>query len=77
MNELAEFAGGGRMALRESADAGETYGELQERLPFTHVCLWSRPAGTSHEAACANLERVAREVAPAFAGPEPAWRAPG
>src|SRR6266567_1590725 len=49
--------------------------ELQERLPFTHVALWARPAGTSHDAACANLERVAREVAPAFAGPEPAWRA--
>jgi alkanesulfonate monooxygenase SsuD/methylene tetrahydromethanopterin reductase-like flavin-dependent oxidoreductase (luciferase family) len=50
-------------------------GELQERLPFTHVCLWSRPAGIGHDAACANLERVAREVAPAFAGPEPPWRA--
>jgi alkanesulfonate monooxygenase SsuD/methylene tetrahydromethanopterin reductase-like flavin-dependent oxidoreductase (luciferase family) len=50
---------------------------FQERLPFTHVCLWSRPAGVGHEAACANLERVAREVAPAFAGPrEPPWRAP-
>jgi len=49
--------------------------ELQERLPFTHVCLWSRPPGIGHEAACANLERVAAEVAPAFAGPEPAWRA--
>ncbi len=49
--------------------------ELQERLPFTHVALWTRPAGTSHEAACANLERVAREVAPAFSGVEPAWRA--
>ncbi len=50
--------------------------EFQAQLPFTHVALWSRPAGTSHEAACANLERVAREVAPAFAaaGPEPAWR---
>jgi alkanesulfonate monooxygenase SsuD/methylene tetrahydromethanopterin reductase-like flavin-dependent oxidoreductase (luciferase family) len=51
--------------------------ELQERLPFTHVCLWSRPAGIGHEAACANLERVAAEVAPAFAGPEPAWRGGG
>ena len=51
-------------------------GEFQERLPFTHLCLWSRPAGLSHEAACANLERVAREVAPAFAGAEPGWRAP-
>jgi hypothetical protein len=50
--------------------------EFQERLPFTHVSLWSRPPGTSHEAACQNLERVAREVAPAFAGPEPPWRAP-
>jgi hypothetical protein len=40
------------------------------------VSLWSRPPGTSHEAACQNLERVAREVAPAFAGPEPPWRAP-
>jgi alkanesulfonate monooxygenase SsuD/methylene tetrahydromethanopterin reductase-like flavin-dependent oxidoreductase (luciferase family) len=50
--------------------------ELQERLPFTHVCLWSRPAGIGHEAACANLERVAGEVAPAFAGGEPAWRSP-
>jgi len=51
--------------------------DLQERLPFTHVCMWSRPAGIGHEAACANLERVAAEVAPAFAGPgpEPAWRA--
>jgi alkanesulfonate monooxygenase SsuD/methylene tetrahydromethanopterin reductase-like flavin-dependent oxidoreductase (luciferase family) len=49
--------------------------ELQERLPFTHVCLWSRPSGIGHEAACANLERVAAEVAPAFAGPEPVWRA--
>jgi alkanesulfonate monooxygenase SsuD/methylene tetrahydromethanopterin reductase-like flavin-dependent oxidoreductase (luciferase family) len=49
--------------------------ELQEQLPFTHVALWTRPAGTSHEAASENLERVAREVAPAFAGPEPAWRA--
>jgi hypothetical protein len=39
------------------------------------VSLWSRPPGTSHEAACENLERVAREVAPAFAGPEPPWRA--
>jgi hypothetical protein len=48
---------------------------LQERLPFTHVALWARPAGTSHEAACANLERVAREVAPAFSGAEPPWRA--
>jgi alkanesulfonate monooxygenase SsuD/methylene tetrahydromethanopterin reductase-like flavin-dependent oxidoreductase (luciferase family) len=49
---------------------------FQERLPFTHVCLWSRPAGVGHEPACANLERVAREVAPAFAGsPEPPWRA--
>jgi alkanesulfonate monooxygenase SsuD/methylene tetrahydromethanopterin reductase-like flavin-dependent oxidoreductase (luciferase family) len=51
--------------------------ELQEQLPFTHVCLWSRPAGIGHEDACANLERVAAEVAPAFAGPEPAWRASG
>jgi alkanesulfonate monooxygenase SsuD/methylene tetrahydromethanopterin reductase-like flavin-dependent oxidoreductase (luciferase family) len=49
--------------------------ELQERLPFSHVALWARPPGTGHDAACANLERVAREVAPAFAGPEPAWRA--
>ena len=49
--------------------------EFQERLPFTHVSLWSRPPGTSHEAACENLERVAREVAPAFAGPGPSWRA--
>ncbi|HZD74308.1 MAG TPA: LLM class flavin-dependent oxidoreductase [Actinomycetota bacterium] len=49
--------------------------ELRERLPFTHVALWTRPAGTSHDAACANLERVALQVAPAFAGPEPAWRA--
>jgi hypothetical protein len=37
--------------------------------------LWTRPSGTGHEAASENLERVAREVAPAFAGPEPAWRA--
>src|SRR5215213_6672936 len=50
--------------------------QFQEQLPFTHVSLWSRPPGTSHEAACENLERVAREVAPAFAGPEPPWRAP-
>jgi alkanesulfonate monooxygenase SsuD/methylene tetrahydromethanopterin reductase-like flavin-dependent oxidoreductase (luciferase family) len=51
-------------------------GELQERLPFTHVALWARPPGVTHEAACANLERVAAEVAPAFAdGPQPAWRA--
>jgi alkanesulfonate monooxygenase SsuD/methylene tetrahydromethanopterin reductase-like flavin-dependent oxidoreductase (luciferase family) len=52
--------------------------EFQEQLPFTHVALWSRPAGISHEAACTNLERVAREVAPAFAGagPAPAWRQP-
>jgi alkanesulfonate monooxygenase SsuD/methylene tetrahydromethanopterin reductase-like flavin-dependent oxidoreductase (luciferase family) len=50
--------------------------ELQERLPFTHVCLWSRPSGIGHEAACANLERVAAEVAPAFAGQQPAWRSP-
>jgi alkanesulfonate monooxygenase SsuD/methylene tetrahydromethanopterin reductase-like flavin-dependent oxidoreductase (luciferase family) len=49
--------------------------KLQERLPFTHVALWTRPAGTSHDIACANLERVALQVAPAFAGPEPAWRA--
>jgi hypothetical protein len=49
--------------------------QFQEQLPFTHVSLWSRPPGTSHQAACANLERVAREVAPAFAGPEPPWRA--
>ena len=49
--------------------------ELQRQLPFTHVALWTRPAGTSHEVASENLERVAREVAPAFAGPEPAWRA--
>jgi alkanesulfonate monooxygenase SsuD/methylene tetrahydromethanopterin reductase-like flavin-dependent oxidoreductase (luciferase family) len=49
--------------------------ELQERLPFTHVALWARPPGTGHDAACANLERVAREIAPAFSGPEPAWRA--
>jgi alkanesulfonate monooxygenase SsuD/methylene tetrahydromethanopterin reductase-like flavin-dependent oxidoreductase (luciferase family) len=50
--------------------------ELQERLPFTHVALWTRPPGATHEAACANLERVAAEVAPAFAdGPQPAWRA--
>ena len=49
--------------------------DLQERLPFTHVAIWSRPSGTSHDAACANLERVAREVAPAFAGEAPAWRA--
>jgi alkanesulfonate monooxygenase SsuD/methylene tetrahydromethanopterin reductase-like flavin-dependent oxidoreductase (luciferase family) len=48
---------------------------LQERLPFTHVALWTRPAGVTHEAACANLERVAKEVAPAFAGAAPAWRA--
>ena len=48
---------------------------FQEQLPFTQVALWSRPPGTSHEAACENLERVAREVAPAFAGPEPPWRA--
>jgi hypothetical protein len=46
--------------------------ELQERLPFTHVALWTRPPGVTHEAACANLERVAGEVAPAFAdGPPP------
>jgi alkanesulfonate monooxygenase SsuD/methylene tetrahydromethanopterin reductase-like flavin-dependent oxidoreductase (luciferase family) len=50
--------------------------QFQEQLPFTHVSLWSRPPGTSHEAACENLERVAREIAPAFAGPEPSWRAP-
>src|SRR5215211_3418696 len=50
--------------------------EFQEQLPFTHVSLWSRPPGTSHEAACENLERVAREIAPAFGGPEPFWRAP-
>lgn len=50
--------------------------QFQEQLPFTHVSLWSRPPGTGHEAACENLERVAREVAPAFAGPEPPWRAP-
>ncbi len=51
-------------------------GELQERLPFTHVALWTRPAGVTHDAACANLERVAREVAPAFAnGARPVWRA--
>jgi alkanesulfonate monooxygenase SsuD/methylene tetrahydromethanopterin reductase-like flavin-dependent oxidoreductase (luciferase family) len=50
--------------------------DFQERLPFTHVCAWSRPAGIGHEAACANLERIAREVAPAFAGPTPSWRAP-
>jgi alkanesulfonate monooxygenase SsuD/methylene tetrahydromethanopterin reductase-like flavin-dependent oxidoreductase (luciferase family) len=50
--------------------------QFQEQLPFTHVSLWSRPPGTSHETACGNLERVAREVAPAFAGPEPPWRAP-
>jgi alkanesulfonate monooxygenase SsuD/methylene tetrahydromethanopterin reductase-like flavin-dependent oxidoreductase (luciferase family) len=50
--------------------------EFQEQLPFTHVALWSRPPGIGHEAACENLERVAREVAPAFAGPEPPWRAP-
>jgi alkanesulfonate monooxygenase SsuD/methylene tetrahydromethanopterin reductase-like flavin-dependent oxidoreductase (luciferase family) len=50
---------------------------FQEQLPFTHVCFWSRPAGIGHEAACANLERVARDVAPAFAGPEPPWRAAG
>ncbi len=49
--------------------------DLQERLPFTHVAMWTRPSGIGHEAACANLERVAHEVAPAFAGPEPAWRA--
>src|SRR5919198_651992 len=50
--------------------------ELRERLPFTHVALWTRPPGVTHEAACANLERVAAEVAPAFAdGPPPAWRA--
>ncbi len=50
--------------------------EFQAQLPFTHVALWSRPAGISHEAACANLERIAREVAPAFAGSgeAPAWR---
>jgi alkanesulfonate monooxygenase SsuD/methylene tetrahydromethanopterin reductase-like flavin-dependent oxidoreductase (luciferase family) len=50
---------------------------FQEQLPFTHLCFWSRPAGIGHEAACANLERVARELAPAFAGPEPPWRAAG
>jgi alkanesulfonate monooxygenase SsuD/methylene tetrahydromethanopterin reductase-like flavin-dependent oxidoreductase (luciferase family) len=49
--------------------------ELGERLPLTHVALWTRPSGTSHDAACTNLERVAREVAPAFSGAEPAWRA--
>jgi alkanesulfonate monooxygenase SsuD/methylene tetrahydromethanopterin reductase-like flavin-dependent oxidoreductase (luciferase family) len=51
--------------------------KLQERLPFTHVALWTRPVGTTHDAACANLERVAREVAPAFVGngDAPAWRA--
>ncbi len=48
---------------------------FQEALPFTHVAFWSRPPGVGHQAACANLERVAREVAPAFAGPEPPWRA--
>lgn len=55
--------------------------EFQAQLPFTHVAIWSRPPGISHEAACANLERVAREVAPAFAAPaapggagQPAWR---
>lgn len=53
--------------------AVEALTRLREVLPFTHVCFWSRPAGTSHEAACANLERVAREVAPAFAGPV-VWR---
>jgi len=50
--------------------------KFQEQLPFTHVSIWSRPPGTGHEAACENLERVAREIAPAFAGPEPSWRAP-
>jgi alkanesulfonate monooxygenase SsuD/methylene tetrahydromethanopterin reductase-like flavin-dependent oxidoreductase (luciferase family) len=49
--------------------------ELQERLPFTHICLWSRPSGITHQAACANLERVANQVAPAFAGPQSPWRA--
>jgi alkanesulfonate monooxygenase SsuD/methylene tetrahydromethanopterin reductase-like flavin-dependent oxidoreductase (luciferase family) len=49
--------------------------ELQERLPFTHVAVWTRPAGTSHEAASGNLERIAGQIAPAFAGAEPSWRA--
>src|SRR6266498_3901434 len=38
--------------------------ELQERLPFTHVALWTRPAGTSHEAA--------RPASPASATPRQA-----
>jgi alkanesulfonate monooxygenase SsuD/methylene tetrahydromethanopterin reductase-like flavin-dependent oxidoreductase (luciferase family) len=49
--------------------------ELQEQVPFTHVAVWTRPSGTSHDAASANLERIAREIAPAFAGREPSWRA--
>src|SRR4029453_60449 len=30
--------------------------QFQEQLPFTHVSIWSRPPGTSHEAACGTLE---------------------
>jgi len=62
-------------------DVGSNY-QGQETMLSKHFVAQTagtgaaNPPGTGHEAACENLERVAREVAPAFAGPEPAWRAP-
>jgi hypothetical protein len=49
--------------------------ELKQSVPFTHVAVWTRPSGTSHDAASETLERIAREIAPAFAGATPPWRA--
>ena len=44
--------------------------EFQERLPFTHVSLWSRPRHQPRGPPARTWSGW-REVAPAFAGPEP------
>jgi alkanesulfonate monooxygenase SsuD/methylene tetrahydromethanopterin reductase-like flavin-dependent oxidoreductase (luciferase family) len=39
---------------------------FREVAPVTEVCFWHRLPGVPHEAAVANLERLARDVLPAF-----------
>lgn len=41
-------------------------GAIQARVPLTEICFWSHLPGIPHDAAAANLERIARHVLPAF-----------
>jgi alkanesulfonate monooxygenase SsuD/methylene tetrahydromethanopterin reductase-like flavin-dependent oxidoreductase (luciferase family) len=40
---------------------------LQSTVPVSEICFWSHLPGVPHDAAAANLERLARHVLPAFA----------